>query len=69
MENNLLVKRILKIALHSNRSAFLWDPRKTGKTTLLRQQFPDACWIDLLDYELFLMLSQKPKRLRQIIEA
>jgi len=52
-----------------HRSAFLWGPRKTGKTTLLKQQFPDASWIDLLDYDLFLSLSRRPSRLRQILEA
>jgi predicted AAA+ superfamily ATPase len=65
----MLIQRILQINLPQERSAFLWGPRKTGKTTLLRQQYPDACWIDLLDYDLFLSLSQNPKRLRQILEA
>jgi predicted AAA+ superfamily ATPase len=63
------IERIQQIRLPSNRSAFLWGPRKTGKTTLLRQQFPRACWIDLLDYDLFLSLSQRPNRLRQIVGA
>ncbi len=69
MEKNRLINRIQKIDLPSNRSAFLWGPRKTGKTTLLKQQFPQTCFIDLLDYDLFLSLSQKPTRLRQILEA
>ena len=69
MDTHRLIKRIQKIDLPQNRSAFLWGPRKTGKTTLLRQQFSDAYWIDLLDYDLFLMLSQKPTRLRQLLEA
>ena len=69
MENRALIPRILKIGLPKNRSAFLWGPRKTGKTTLLRQQFPDAFWIDLLDYDLYLSLSQKPTRLRVMLEA
>jgi len=47
----------------------LWGPRKTGKTTLLKQQFSEAFWIDLLDFDLYLALSQKPTRLRQILEA
>jgi len=64
-----LVKRIQKIDPPVDRSAFLWGPRKTGKTTLLKQQFPKACWIDLLDYDQFLSLSQRPTRLRQILEA
>ena len=63
------VERIQKIDPPTDRSAFLWGPRKTGKTTLLRQQFPEACWIDLLDYDLFLSLSQRPSSLRQILEA
>ena len=45
------------------------ERRKTGKTTLLRQQFSEACWIDLLDFDLFLSLSQKPSYLRQILDA
>jgi len=69
MENKGLIARIQQINLPSDRSAFLWGPRKTGKTTLLGQQFPDAYWIDLLDYELFLSLSQRPTRLRQVLEA
>ncbi|MGD9034455.1 MAG: AAA family ATPase, partial [Desulfobacteraceae bacterium] len=69
MENRGLIERIQQIKLPSDRSAFLWGPRKTGKTTLLGQQFPSAYWLDLLDYELFLSLSQRPTRLRQILEA
>ena len=69
MSNTELVERIQKIDLPTDRSAFLWGPRKTGKTTLLRQQFPEACWIDLLDYDLFLSLSQRPSSLRQILDA
>ena len=61
--------RIQKLDLPPDRSAFLWGPRKTGKTTLLLQQFPHACWIDLLNYDLFLSLSQRPTKLRQILEA
>jgi predicted AAA+ superfamily ATPase len=69
MPNTEFVKRIQKIDPPPERSAFLWGPRKTGKTTLLRQQFKNAYWIDLLDYDLFLSLSQRPTSLRQILEA
>ena len=69
MNNLVQIQRIQNIKLPPNRSAFLWGPRKTGKTTLLRQQFPSACWIDLLDYDLFFPLSQKPSVLRQIVES
>lgn len=63
MENEIIINRIQRIDLPSNRSAFLWGPRKTGKTTLLRQQFPTAYFIDLLNYDLFLALSQRPTQL------
>jgi predicted AAA+ superfamily ATPase len=69
MPNTELVERIQKIDPTIDRSALLWGTRKTGKTTLLRQQFPKACWIDLLDYDLFLSLGQRPSSLRQILEA
>jgi hypothetical protein len=69
MKKTLQIKRIQKIECPENRSAFLWGPRKTGKTTLLKQQFPHACWVDLLDYDIFFALSQKPTNLRQIIQA
>jgi len=64
-----IIKRVHQLRLPGNRSAFLWGPRKTGKTTLLRQQFSEAFWVDLLDFDLYLALSQKPTRLRQILEA
>jgi predicted AAA+ superfamily ATPase len=64
-----MIKRIQKLDIPPSRSTLLWGSRKTGKTTLLRQQFPDACWIDFLNYDLFLSLSQKPAVLRQILKA
>jgi len=69
MKTPEIIKRVHQLRLPGNRSAFLWGPRKTGKTTLLRQQFSKAFWVDLLDFDLYLALSQKPTRLRQILEA
>lgn len=69
MQDEKLINRIQRIDLPKNRSAFLWGPRKTGKTTLLRQQFPNAFFVDLLDYDLFLGLGRRPTQLRQILEA
>jgi predicted AAA+ superfamily ATPase len=69
MNKKNLIHRIQKIDLPADRSAFLWGPRRAGKTTLLKQQFPDACWIDLLDYDFFFSLNQNPKRLREIVKA
>jgi len=50
-------------------SAFLWGPRQTGKSTLLKMLFPDAVYFDLLlanEYERFLKNSSL---LREILEA
>jgi predicted AAA+ superfamily ATPase len=69
MKTPEIIKRVHQFRLPGNRSAFLWGPRKTGKTTLLRQQFSKAFWVDLLDFDLYLALSQKPTRLRRILEA
>lgn len=69
MEENPYIHRILDMDLPGNRSAFLWGPRKTGKTTFLRRRFPQAFWVDLLDYDVFLLLSRDPKGLRRMLDA
>lgn len=46
------------------RSVFLFGPRQTGKTTWLRQCFPEAPWFNLLQGEVFLRLAREPGRLR-----
>lgn len=49
-------------------SYFLFGPRGTGKSTLLKAIYPDAFWVDLLDPELFRLLSAGPERLRLLLE-
>ncbi len=51
------------------RSVFLFGPRQTGKTTWLRQCFPDAPRFNLLHGEVFLRLSRDPGRLRAELAA
>ena len=48
---------------------FLWGPRQAGKSTLLRQCYPDGRWIDLLKSEEFRRYLTNPEYLRQEIEA
>jgi predicted AAA+ superfamily ATPase len=50
-----------------HRSLFLLGPRQTGKSTLLRQVFPDARHIDLLEADTFRELSTRPETLRQTL--
>ena len=53
----------------SNQSFFLFGPRGTGKSTWLKQHYPDAVMIDLLAPEVFRTFSAKPERLREIVRA
>lgn len=64
-----MLKRCLKIDINGNNAAFLWGPRKVGKTTLLRQQFSDAKYYDLLDTDLKTNLLITPSKLRQEVLA
>jgi len=50
-------------------SYFLFGPRGTGKSTWLREVYPDAYWIDLLNPELFRFFSAGPERLRTVLES
>jgi predicted AAA+ superfamily ATPase len=64
------INRHLKIApLLSKKSFFLFGPRSTGKSTLIRQQLSDANVIDLLDSRIFLKLSGAPYELESLISA
>lgn len=65
------IKRQLQLApLLAMKSFFLFGPRATGKTTLIRRQLAKtATIIDLLDSRYFLRLSSAPHELESIIAA
>ena len=48
---------------------FLWGPRQAGKSTLLRQRYPDGVWVDLLKADDFRRYVARPELLRQELEA
>jgi predicted AAA+ superfamily ATPase len=50
-------------------SFFLFGPRGTGKSTLLRALWKDALWVDLLEPDVFRSYSARPERLRELVEA
>lgn len=50
-----------------NKSFFLFGPRGSGKTTWLKDQFPEALRIDLLDSENYRLLLGSPQRLEGMI--
>jgi predicted AAA+ superfamily ATPase len=58
------VPRALDLAkLASRKSLFLFGPRQTGKTALVRHALPEARIYDLLDADVFLTLSRRPAQL------
>lgn len=66
MEN---IKRYLSLKLPPRQSAFLWGPRKTGKTTYLKDRFPRSLVYDFLKTDLFLEFSKRPALLREQLLA
>jgi len=63
------VERILNIDLPPRQSAFLWGPRKTGKSTYLKARFPQSLVLDFLKTDLFLEFSKSPFLLRERLLA
>lgn len=61
--------RILHIDLPAEQSAFLWGARKTGKSTFLKQKFPNSHYIDLLLSEVYFSYLKEPQRFREEILA
>ncbi len=64
-----MYERVLPTDLPSGQSAFLWGPRKTGKSTLLRERFPRSARFDLLDTRLRLELMRSPWQLGERVRA
>ena len=50
-------------------SFFLFGPRGTGKSTWLRDRYPEALFIDLIDPENARFYAAAPERLRQTVAA
>ena len=59
---HLQIEKIL-----SSKSCFLFGPRQTGKSTLVREQLAGCMVYDLLDQSLFLRLSRNPALIREAL--
>ena len=64
-----MFKRSLALPKPGQETFFLWGPRQTGKSTLLKQRYPEARWLDLLKTDVFRRYIVHPELLRQEIEA
>jgi predicted AAA+ superfamily ATPase len=60
-----MFKRSIALPADPEGSFFLWGARQTGKSTLLRQHYPQAYWIDLLRTDDFVRYLQRPAVLRE----
>lgn len=60
-----MFRRTLRLPPPGEETFFLWGPRQTGKTTLLRAAYPDAFWVDLLRADEYRRYLQNPERLRE----
>ena len=67
----MYIKRYLDLnTLLKKKSFFLFGPRSTGKTSLIREQLNEKFLkIDLLKSDMFLRLSSNPWEIEDIIEA
>lgn len=63
------ISRSLKIELPKRQSAFLWGPRQTGKSTLLKSSFPHSVYIDLLDFDEMDRFNARPTALGESLSA
>lgn len=62
-----MIERIYKFDSELEDSVFLFGARQTGKSTILRRQFPDAIYIDLLDTELKGRFKRRPGLLYEML--
>jgi len=63
------IERILDLpALIQKKSYFLFGPRQTGKTSLIRRSLKGVRFYDLLDTSVYLTLGQNPGRISQELD-
>lgn len=65
--SKVYIGRAFELDLPSGQSAFLWGARKIGKSTYLRQKFPEAVRYDLSNSDLYFRLLKEPHQIRQEI--
>src|SRR3990167_11001816 len=64
-----MLKRLLYVNKSQHKSFFLFGPRGTGKTSWVKQYFPEALYIDLLKHQDYLLLQANPSKLESRVLA
>ena len=59
-----MFQRSIQLPQSGEQSFFLWGPRQTGKTTLLKQTYRKGKWVDLLQANQFRQYKSRPETLR-----
>ncbi|MDE0355833.1 MAG: AAA family ATPase [Deltaproteobacteria bacterium] len=67
MDSPIIARHLDARELVGQRSCFLFGPRQTGKSTLIRQQLADIRTYNLLDQTLFIRLSRNPALIREAL--
>lgn len=62
-------ERLLNIDIEPGQSAFLWGLRKSGKSSYLKEHFPNSVYIDLLKRDTFTKYLKEPNLLREEVLA
>ncbi len=60
-----IIQRLFHLALPRGRSAFLWGPRKVGKSYWIAHHLAQAAVIDLLKTDVFAQYAARPALLRE----
>ena len=63
-----MLHRFLNIKNEIDSSIFLFGARQTGKSTILRQQFPDSIYVDLLDNSVKERYQRRPTLLYETLK-
>jgi len=63
-----LYRRLCALPPPATETFFLWGARQAGKSSLLRQSYPDAVWLDLLKADVFRRYSTRPETLREKLD-
>ncbi len=64
-----MYKRILNLTLPPQQSTFLWGARQTGKSSFLREHYPNSTYYDLLDTHEMARFTKEPNLLYQEIKG
>lgn len=63
------LNRFLPMEIPKGKSCFLWGARQTGKTTYLKEKFPEALFINLLRADVYQRYLLSPHKLREELHA